>query len=852
MTMEKSINQFVWKYSARQQMLLVLITLAYFPTLYLLLELPKIIINQVIGGSATFEILDLSLEPEQALILLTLSVLVFYLLNALIKLTINIRKGVIAERLVRRLRYTLFDKMLRFPIQKFRVVSQGELISQINSETENLTAYISESVTLPLFQGGTMLTVLAFMFIQSPWLGLASVALIPIQILVIPRMQRRVNVLNHERVRRIRKFSEYIGETVSGAQAIRVHGIQRYSLAGYSRQLGKLFDVRLKLYRQKFYIKFINNFINQLTPILFYLIGGLLVIRGHLTVGALVAAIAGHKDMVAPWKELLKYYQMQQDAKIKYEQLTEQFLIADSDNSDYFASVPAREEIELFPLKLTNIVTEEDGKRVLAGFNLEVSSGEHVAIVDTESVVRSHIAEVILSLRNPVYGSAWLGSVQLRDVPGQVRSRRLAFQASSPPIFNVSVHENILLSIKQIPQHQLSGHEYNEALLAGNSEEMFDGEWVDYESYQFASEDELNDWYIRVMEATDADLSVIRNGLFQAVTEDQAPEQLRAQLRKIVEVRPLIDDALLENKITTQSIDEVEWCYGLSIAENLAFGKLTDSNTTPGDALYSKEVARILSYNGFDDIGEGIGRQIATMILRGLSSELSREQTMDSFKISSENVAEEIAVKARSVLRKPPSELAEQDRHFLLLLFLNLVLDDHPDIMLPGSVVSRIIFIRDEVDNVLNHRQRKQLQRFVYSEFHPGLTVLENLLFGFLQQDIASESMDKLLEIVNQVIKDADLTRDIMLLTLRGASAGISGSLLSATSRQSLPLARVLIKKPELIVVDEGLNAYEEAEQFRIKENIRKLLPETSIVWLTSKLDDSSQFDRVIDVRNAG
>ncbi len=846
MEMEKTVNQFVWKYSARQQMLLVLMTLAYFPTLYLLLELPKIIINQVISESSTFTFLNFSFEAEEALIFLTLSVLVLYLINAMIKLAINIRKGVIGERLVRRLRYILYELMLRFPVQRFRVVSQGELISQINSETETLTGYISESVTLPLFQGGTMLTVLAFMFIQSPWLGLAAVALIPIQILVIPRMQRRVNILNHKRVRRIRKFSEFIGETVSGAQAIRVHGIQRYSLSGYSRQLGKLLDVRLDLYRQKYYIKFVNNFINQLTPILFYLVGGMLVIRGHITVGALVAAIAGHKDMVAPWKELLKYYQMQQDAKIKYEQLTEQFLIPDSDQSDYFEAVPARQEIDIFPLKLSNIVTEEDGKRVLTGFNLTVEAGEHLAIVEPESAVRNHIAEVILSLRNPAYGNVWLGEEKLKDVPGQVKSRRFAYQQAAPPIFNVSVYENIHLSIKQIPKESLSGGELSEAKHAGNSRDLFEGEWVDYENYQFDSADELNDWSIKAMEATDADLSVIRNGMFQYLNENHQTEQTG----KIVAARPLIYDALSDRDISIQGISETEWCYGLSIAENLAFGKLTDSSTTPGEALYSKEVARILSYNGFDHIVEQIGRQVAAILVRGLSSGMRRETTMDSFKIGSENQAEDIITRARTVLKKPSSQLGDQEKYFVLLLFLNLVLEDHPGIQLPGSVVSRIVFIRDEIDNVLDNHQRSKLQRFVYSEFHPGLSVLENLLFGFLQRDVDSEFVDKMLQVINQVIKDADLTRDIMLLTLKSTSAGISGSLLSATSRQNLPLARVLIKKPELIVFNDGLNAYEEAEQFRIKDNIRSLLPETSIIWLTSKLDDSSRFDRVIEVKN--
>ena len=810
--MENSINQFVWKYSAKQQMVLVAMTLVYFPTLYLLLEIPKVIVNQVIGGEDTYQLLSLNLSAEAALVLFTGAALFFYLLNASIKLAINIRKGVIGERLVRRLRYTLLEHLLRFPIQRFRVVSQGELISQINSETETLAGYISESVTLPLFQGGTMLTVLAFMFIQSFWLGLAAIALIPLQLMVVPRMQRRVNVLNHKRVRQIRMFSEFIGETVGGARAIRVHGVQRYVLAGYSSQLNKLLDVRLKLYRQKYFIKFVTNFINQLSPILFYLVGGLLVIRGHLTIGALVAAIAGHKDMVSPWKELLKYYQMQQDAKIKYEQLAQQFAVPELDQSDYYAPVTDRKDIDLFPLRLNNVVTEEGGKRVLTGFNLTVNSGEHVAIVERESSKRQHIAETILSLRYPTYGSVWLGDAQTKDVPGQVKSRRLALQASSPSIFNTSVYENILFSLKQTPLNTLTGKEKKEALLAGNSDDPYDDKWVDYDDYKFASDDELNDWYIQAMEATDANLSVIRNGLFQSLGSDYEPDQAN----KIVKVRPKIIRALRENNIAIQSFSVKEWCYGLSIAENLAFGKLTDNSTSPGDALYSEEVAQILSYNGFDLIVEQIGKQIATMIIRGLSSEVTREQTMDVYKLSSENMAEDIVVKARSILRKSSSQLTDQDRHFLLLLFLNLVLDDHPKIQLPGPVVSRIMFIRDEIDNVLDPSQRVLLQRFEYGLLHPGLTVLENLVFGLVQHDISNESLNELLDLVDSVIKKADLSRDIMLLTLRSAVAGISGSRLSAKSRQNLPLARALIKKPDLIVFDDGLNAYEEAEQFRI------------------------------------
>jgi hypothetical protein len=51
-------------------------------------------------------------------------------------------------------------------------VSQGELILMITAETEPLAEFIGESYTLPLFQGGMLITYIIFIFQQDPYLGL--------------------------------------------------------------------------------------------------------------------------------------------------------------------------------------------------------------------------------------------------------------------------------------------------------------------------------------------------------------------------------------------------------------------------------------------------------------------------------------------------------------------------------------------------------------------------------------------------------------------------------------------------------------------------------------------------------
>jgi putative ABC transport system ATP-binding protein len=123
----------------------------------------------------------------------------------------------------------------------------------------------------------------------------------------------------------MRKVSESIGEAVAGALVVHAHGTSTYERADFSDRLGKVFGIRFQIYIRKGQVKFLNNFLNQMAPLMFYSLGGYLVIQGELTAGALAAALTAHKDMSAPWKELLDYYQQTADSKIKYEQVTEQF-----------------------------------------------------------------------------------------------------------------------------------------------------------------------------------------------------------------------------------------------------------------------------------------------------------------------------------------------------------------------------------------------------------------------------------------------------------------------------------------------------------------------------------------------
>src|SRR3546814_3664228 len=114
------------------------------------------------------------------------------------------------------------------------------------------------------------------MFLQDPVLGAAAITLLPVQLALIPRLQRRINDLARRRAYEMRGLGSAIGREIASQSD--EAGESRRHIAGTVRRLAA---VRFEIYRKKFFMKGLNNFITQLTHFFFYTVAGYLVIRSE-------------------------------------------------------------------------------------------------------------------------------------------------------------------------------------------------------------------------------------------------------------------------------------------------------------------------------------------------------------------------------------------------------------------------------------------------------------------------------------------------------------------------------------------------------------------------------------------
>jgi len=306
-----SLMGFVFLYSGKSQCFLAILALSILPLTYLQLEIPKGIINGAISPeslTADGWFPEHIIESNDYLLILCAMYLAALVASAYMKYSLNISMGKTSERLLRLIRLLVVKKRTNISEDE----RQATLIPVVTQEVEPICNFAGDAFIVPLLHGGTVITILSFMMMQNVMLGAAAITMLPIQLIVIPRIQSRINSHVQRRIGVIREVSSALHETLTGRTRTSVRA-----------QIRELQLIRHRIFENKYLMKSLNNFIMNLTPFFLYTIGGFMVLEGHLSLGSLVASLASYKDLAPAIKELFNYYQRIHDARLRYTEVLE-------------------------------------------------------------------------------------------------------------------------------------------------------------------------------------------------------------------------------------------------------------------------------------------------------------------------------------------------------------------------------------------------------------------------------------------------------------------------------------------------------------------------------------------------
>jgi ABC-type multidrug transport system fused ATPase/permease subunit len=296
--MPNSVYRYIWKVSAYGQIIVCLLSAVVIPISAVPLDLQRRMVDDAIGQ-----------KDLHYLGLLALLYLATILAQHSIKYALNLARGWLVEDVTRRLRNAIYASEDKRSADKGATVDDpGTVVSMASAEAEDIGGFVGDSISVPLLQGGTIIFVLGYLaWVDWRIASLAAIVYTP-HYFIVSAVQQIINRLARGHAKVVRRIGH---EIVAWAGSRRTS--QRFRTL-----VDTAYELRMRIYRRKFLLTYLGNFLDALGPLLVLVVGGWFVIQDQAKVSTLVVFISGLQRIADPWDQLINFYRTAQIAQTKY------------------------------------------------------------------------------------------------------------------------------------------------------------------------------------------------------------------------------------------------------------------------------------------------------------------------------------------------------------------------------------------------------------------------------------------------------------------------------------------------------------------------------------------------------
>ena len=292
----KSFVSFIWRTSGKHQFWLAALSVAVFALTAAPLEIQRRVVNSAIKDG-----------QFPAILLLAELYLAVALSSGLTKMGLNVYRNWVGERAVLALRRDIDRQISIDPAHHKAAEDEGVEMSLIVSEAEPVGLFVGSAASEPMLQGGLLLSILGYMAYLQPLMALMVLGILSPQIVFVPLMQRAITKRAAARIVILRSVSVAI-----------VKHPARFGDAKQRQRFDDAFELNMGIYKLKFSMNFLMNFMRHLGVFGILALGGWLVVNGRTEIGTVVAFLAGLSEINDPWGELVNWFRDMQAANVKY------------------------------------------------------------------------------------------------------------------------------------------------------------------------------------------------------------------------------------------------------------------------------------------------------------------------------------------------------------------------------------------------------------------------------------------------------------------------------------------------------------------------------------------------------
>ena len=381
-----------------------------------------------------------------------LSMVICYVLSAILSYAMAVIMVHLSQRIVYKMRRSLFEKLGTLPISFFDTHPTGDIVSRISYDIDTINSTLSHDLVQIMTSIYTVLGSLVFMWhICRPML-LIFVFTVPASILFTRFRAKKVRPLFSARSRKLGELNGYAEEMLTGTRTISAYGKEQVISERFNARNA---DTMEAYYRAEYYGATMGpsvNFINNLSVSLVAMLGGILYMLSvggrveegtafFITLGGVAQFVQYSRKFAGPINEFANIIHEFQSAFSAAERV---FRIIDepSEAPDVEDAVPCGEVEGLVELDRVNF-SYVAGKPILKDFSVRAEAGKTVAIVGPTGAGKTTVINLLMRFYDPTSGEIRIDGKGTRTLRRRELRSLFTMVLQDTWLFSGTVFDNI-------------------------------------------------------------------------------------------------------------------------------------------------------------------------------------------------------------------------------------------------------------------------------------------------------------------------------------------------------------------------------------------------------------------------
>jgi ATP-binding cassette, subfamily B, bacterial len=349
--------------------------------------------------------------------------------------------GGIGQRMMFKLRNTVFNKLQELPLGFFNQNKAGDLISRINNDTDKINLFFSQS--LMQFIGALATMTGAGIFLLAINFRLGLVALVPaVLIFIFTRVTSQwIKKKNAVSLRQTGGLSAEIQESLGNFKVIIAFNRRDYFRKRFEEANEQNYIAAKSAgIANNLFIPF-YGFFASMAQLIVLTVGIYLIATGRFSIGLLVSYLSYATNFYNPLRQMAALWTNFQVAMAGADRISH--ILNMKSNLPVISS--NSQQPGSFLAEFRNVhFGYGDGKEILHYINFTLEKGKTYALVGPTGGGKTTTASLLARLYDPARGEVFLDGKDIRSYEPAERTKKIGFILQEPFLFTGNVRENIL------------------------------------------------------------------------------------------------------------------------------------------------------------------------------------------------------------------------------------------------------------------------------------------------------------------------------------------------------------------------------------------------------------------------